>query len=1245
MADTNIDFSTKYSLSSLVNNLLRVNQNALEIMNKLSDITTSDSDTVEIEVIDTNNQISKVYVPSYGQLKSEINRLDNNIKQLSGIGSSNANVQLEDGSFRKLMLSNLKLEGNSIKKIASPTNFESKSNWFFESFLNPLLYVSFDFSGQIPVDTERCKVQRFILNLDNQNKLNIWNNSLDGSSDLDYVSFFQLLLKNNITYFLDEDVVELPPRDIRFYGSFNVLRIVDNLVDETVDGASFTKRKFKVQLDTLNYNDALSEYSKTQQLKVGDTIVIVGDNTNNNTRFQITNIDLDAGNIIEVKLLEGYDLLSIGSTLSFYSGDSAPTELQVNIGFNEYTVVFIKPINPVSKIPALEWSPGVAFFTNELQILDENGNQLNLEQYYKDQVIDFGAFLYNMAKDGIPPATLAVKPMAPTVASTDFQVLQINNHITDVSRIDKIKKLQSEKVSIQAELDSLNESIKKKKADMNTKKYTSDSQRATDQSELNDLIQRSSSSSTLLKSAVDEIISLAESDNLEGITPKYRIKGFWPIPDPMASSQTTPQEVVQFRVQYRYVSQDGGANQPNQITFTDNNGVQRRGTFSTWEEFLTPVRKRSKNVNTGEFVWQVPDVENADEINVNQLEIPIRQGEGVEFRIKSLSEAGWPTNPAESDWTDIIRVDFPDELVSTNELTTIVEQARLSSESLELVTTLQDSGVIQHISSQFTQNETFYAHPAQTIASGFLTDEQNVINLFEKLSEFETRIRLIEEAITGEKGLLQVVVVDDTQTEYVASPDTILQLFAGNYRDQVKDLVVQKGVIVSKNYLLKLTNVNASTLEMYARQYGNFTSRVDSSTVGGTGYNSTDDDYNTSRRYDAVPLGPSNLSIDYISQYSQFIDLPYQTGQVKGQFINSRYQNITSTASLYGNIVQSGSTGGTAGYPAATLPLDVTNNFPDPNLNVLGDALSDYTQDEYTLSTAYPFGTTSNLPGEFVWAGTVFGLIPDTVGTTSITDWNDGIYVHKDHPFIGKSWGNLPLGATVGPGSTGAVGPSGVRNSGYAPLVASDITSGSRKQKPYYYYPGPTSVFPYEEGRVGKLAFEEEDQYLLGPNSCGAYLFMSPPNNTGAINVNGSNKLSIKTVQFGSENAVTIPIVFQYRMTDYFGDGTSGIGNVGGDPTGTTNQVEYTKTIGIDIYSNIDERFSFDIEISARYRSKSLQLQQVPSRDLENVVDDLTKTIKFLNPRLSNVTSNRSGGGNSRSKQRGSGLFGSIETL
>ena len=1222
MADTNIDFSTKYSLSSLINNLLRINQNGLEIMNKLSDITTTDSDVVEIDVLDANNQISKVFVPSYGQIKAEINRLDNNIKQLSGIGDSNANVQLQDGSFRKLILSNLQLEGNTVTALNAPTTFESRSNWFFESFLNPLLYVSFNLTDQIPADTERCKMQRFMLNLDTTNKLNVWNNQINGKSNLDYVKFFQLLLNNNITYFLDEDTIDLPAREIRFYGSFKVQRVFDDIIESEVDGVTFQKRRFRFQLDTLNYNDALSEYTKTQQLKLGDSIVIVGKGTSNNTKFEIINIDEDSGNIIEVKLIEGFDTIAIGSTLSYYNDDSTDTTIDVNIGFNEHNVIFLKPINPISKIPALEWSPGVAFYTNDMQIIDEAGNQLTLEEYYKEQVVDFGAILYNMAKDGIPPATMAETPYVPNVAASDFVVSQINNHITDVARIDKIKKLQSERLSIQSELDSLNESIKKKRADINTKRYTSQAARDTDLTELNDLINRSSSSSTLLKSAVDEIIALAESDNLEGITPKYRVKGFWPVPDPKVSGKTAPQEVVQFKVRYRYVTKDGGGNQPEQIEFTDNSGVTRRGTFSTWEEFTTPVRKRKKNAQ-GNYYWVADDVENADEVNSNQLEIAIKQGEGVEIQIKSISEAGWPVNPAESDWTDTVRVEFPDELVSTNEISTIVEQAKLASESLELQVTLAESGVTEHVSQQFTQNETFYAHPSTMIASGFLTDEQNVINLFEKLTDFETRLRLIEEAITGEKGLLAVAIVDDGGNETIVKKDTLVRLFAGNYKDQVSDLQVSKGAIVSKTYSLRLSNVNASTLELYSRQFGSFLNVVDASFVGGTGYDANDNDYNTSRRYDLVPLGPQNPNTDLVASNFQFQELPFQTGQVKGQYINVRYRDIQGTTALYENV-------DAAGDPLAFAPADAINGFPAP-----GTPLTSYAEHEYTLSTQYPMVAT-NVVGDFIWSGTFTGSVPDTVGATNLSNNpTDGIFVHKDHPDL-NAWGTVAPGPVIGPTGVGAAGPTGVRNSVFAPMQSTDITSGSLKQSVYHYF--DSIVGATESGKVSKMAFDAYDQYLLGRNSCGAYLFLSPSNNTGAINVDGTNQLSIKNLEFGSKNSINIPVIFQYRMTDYFGDGNVGLGNIGGDETNTTTQLEYTKKIGIDIYSNQSERFSFDLQVTARYRSRSLQLQDVPSQSLTNVVDDLTRTVRILNPRLSGVSSESQ----TRANQGNNSLLGDL---
>ena len=143
----------------------------------------------------------------------------------------------------------------------------------FESFLNPLLYVSFDFTNQIPADTERCKVQRFILNIDTTNQQNVWNAQLNKANNLDYVNFFNILLNNNITYFLDEDVIDLPPREIRFFGDFTTQRVFDDLVESEVDGVTTQKRRFRFQLNTLNYNDSTSEFTFTQQLSLSIKII------------------------------------------------------------------------------------------------------------------------------------------------------------------------------------------------------------------------------------------------------------------------------------------------------------------------------------------------------------------------------------------------------------------------------------------------------------------------------------------------------------------------------------------------------------------------------------------------------------------------------------------------------------------------------------------------------------------------------------------------------------------------------------------------------------------------------------------------------------------------------------------------------------------------------------------------------------------------------------------------------------
>ena len=89
--------------------------------------------------------------------------------------------------------------------------------------------------------------------------------------------------------------------------------------------------------------------------------------------------------------------------------------------------------------------------------------------------------------------------------------------------------------------------------------------------------------------------------------------------------------------------------------------------FSPWTEVKTKPRTKTLDQDTGLYEWSDENVSDANEVNANQLGITIRKGEIVEVQVKSLSEAGWPINPAESDWSESVQIEFPTDIESIEE--------------------------------------------------------------------------------------------------------------------------------------------------------------------------------------------------------------------------------------------------------------------------------------------------------------------------------------------------------------------------------------------------------------------------------------------------------------------------------------------------------------------------------------------------------------------------------------------------
>jgi hypothetical protein len=132
-----------------------------------------------------------------------------------------------------------------------------------------------------------------------------------------------------------------------------------------------------------------------------------------------------------------------------------------------------------------------------------------------------------------------------------------------------------------------------------------------------------------------------------------------------------------------------------------------------------------------------------------------------------------------------------------------------------------------------------------------------------------------------------------------------------------------------------------------------------------------------------------------------------------------------------------------------------------------------------------------------------------------------------------------------------------------------------------------------------KISFSNEDRYLLGGRSCGSFLYMSPIDST-SLSVNGNNIFGSKTLEFGNEGIISIDLVFQYRMTDYFGVGSEGTGKIGGKYSSTLDNIAYAKKVGFDIIDDNGTNFMFDVEVYSKYKASGNSINTINASMLSN---------------------------------------------
>lgn len=800
------------SYHTIAEQVINFNNNVVDLLSKINSLVTSTENSITFDITDKSGIARQFTLPSFGFLKNEIDRLNNNLNSIYSINDAGALIQPSNGTkFRKIVTVDLNREPNDVNNLNLINNFVTQRNWFFDSMLNPQLFVEVDLSGQVENNVRKILCRRYIPDFAKdasgnftplgQAALNSFNTlfrNQNGFTVDEFITWHQttpgLVEPLNPNY--DEQMFDLEPNYLELDGMFSVLRIEEDTLN----------RKLWYHLNTLTYvkNTIISkeQSSQTRQLSINDELII---NTPiSTTRYKIIELSTSQSNPrVRFERVEGIEPIPVGTnTLKIYSPVIYNKKVRISIGYNERNVLFVKAMNMDNFLMSKNWSKGLGYWTNDLRDIDTS---LSMEQYYTDRVFDYGLVLDDFVAKKTPNA-LAGTPVPPTLVQSNFKVVQINTHLTQNRNTDQLKNLHVQQKSLKSEVQQLEESIREKNATVKTSNFSTEGQKRQVINDLDLLTKTKDSRSKLLSTVTSDILDISNTQ-ISKVEPKFRVRGFWEFPEPVITRGTQPQEVVQFRVQYRYVSKDGKEPtiEPFKITQAASTQI-KTAAFANWNEFKTDARKRIQNKSDGKYYWEIQDISNADTPNINQLDIPISPNERVEIKICSISEVGWPESAVESQFSEILTIEFPDDLNSVlDESEFILKAADKEDLKIAMQNELNSKGLDEHLTDQIAVNGITYHHSTEKILSGFKDENGIATDLFALLQKMDNRIKVLEELVKRTKGELEVIIRRNTNDTILSNgSETTLVVDLEDYLEKYTATEEETGRVYSNNiYVIK----------------------------------------------------------------------------------------------------------------------------------------------------------------------------------------------------------------------------------------------------------------------------------------------------------------------------------------------------------------------------------------------------------------------------------------------------------
>jgi hypothetical protein len=684
------------SFTQTVIDLTRNVNVALQLMSGMNNSMTTENDSVTLTVEGqdpvTGDPSTYTYtIPAYSFIISQLNRITNTVDTfVSGTGV----VLLNDGTYRQVTTIPVAKSPAAIPIIPAPTKFNVRDNWFFESLMDPQLYVEFNLKGLIDDRSDRVVVKRLIFDNPNDEETQWFKDTFVGQS-YTYEQAINIFSANSKKFWEDQEVQELPLQPMEYTGQF---LIVNRAVIDNEEWFYLNSLNFAYTSDLTVVNSL--------QLKVGDQLRY------NDSLYGIAKINVTE-NRVQLTPLVGLGRPSINNYFNIYTTPFQEKLLQVPVGYNECNVIFLKGVNDDFNIIADSWGQSINFYTNDLVL---TGSTTDFATYYFNFISDFGIQMEGQAKEKFIPAFFGQTPSTPVLTTDMFAVKQINTQMNAALDTDSIKNTQTQIESTKTIINSLKTTISQQKSQL--VELTDPASRADLNAKITANINDLSKQTVQYQSLVSSLATLAYENSAVLADPKYRIRGFFPIPDPVG---TPPQQIIQFEYAYRYLKLDNTGITLNTYEHADpSTGQVVRGVFTDWNVVQSAIKQKVFDASTQAYIWQEENIADGNKNNVNQVDIPMQKGEKVQLKIRSISEAGWPSNPLKSDWSETVTIEFPSNLAGSDQVVNILTDAAAEQTTIKLDQTLSSAGVYTHLDDSVPNpnsgSGTYFKHQAANLA-------------------------------------------------------------------------------------------------------------------------------------------------------------------------------------------------------------------------------------------------------------------------------------------------------------------------------------------------------------------------------------------------------------------------------------------------------------------------------------------------------------------------------------------------